>query len=123
MSAAQSNALDAIGFQLLAALEKYEADVAAMIASWPDLERYHAVSEQVEHIRMYSSALQDVRVQWVEVLITHAELVHFLWKAQYGKPDGTPERIGTVRAHHADAVLALRNRCVRAMTRPQHAGP
>lgn len=118
MSAAASNALDAIGLQLLAALDSYEADVAAMIASWPDLERYHAVSEQVENIRMYSSALQDVRVQWVEVLITHAELVHCLWKAQYGQPDGA-QGLEDVRVHHADAVLTLRNRCLRAMARAQ----
>jgi hypothetical protein len=121
MSAAQSDAVDAIGFQLLAALEKYEADVAAMIGSWPDLDRYREVSEQVEHIRMYSSALQEVRVQWVEVLITHAELVHVLWKAQYGRPDGAREKIETVRSHHADAVLALRNRCLRILARSQHA--
>src|SRR5215217_723115 len=107
MSAAQSNALDAIGFQLVAALEQYELDVTAMIECWPELERYREVSEQVERIRMYSSALSEVRVQWVELLIAHSELVHFLWKVQYGPKDGTRELIDSVRAHHSDAVTAL----------------
>jgi hypothetical protein len=122
MSAAQSNALDAIGFQLVAALEQYESDVTVMIATWPDLERYREVSEQVEKIRMYCSVLQDVRVQWVELLIAHSELVHFLWRAQYGRGGGAREHIDSVRAHHADAITALRNRCLRVMARPRPPG-
>jgi hypothetical protein len=117
MSAAQSHALDAIGYQLVAALEQYEADVTSMIQTWPDLDRYREVSEQVEKIRLYSSSLPDLRVQWVELLIAHSELVHFLWKAQYGRDGGARELIGPVREHHGDAVSALRDRCVRALAR------
>jgi hypothetical protein len=120
MSAAQSHALDAIALQLVAALEQYEADVSSMIDHWPDLDRYREVSEQVEKIRMFCSAVPDVRVHWVELLISHSELVHFLWKAQYGGGDARREHIGSVRDHHADAVIALRNRCLRVMARSHH---
>jgi len=88
-----------------------------MIAGWPDLDRYRDVSAQVETIRMYCSALPDVRVQWVELLIAHAELVHFLWRTQYGVTQDVLEEIGAVRDHHADCIAALRNRCLRAVGR------
>lgn len=117
MSAPHSNALDAVGIQLVAALGAYEADVAHMIETWPDLDRYRDVSEQVERIRMYSSALGDARVQWVEMLIAHSELVHYLWQAPYGRPDAPEDPIELVRAHHSEAVAGLRARCARVMAR------
>lgn len=106
-------ALEAIASQLLEALDQYEAGTGAMITAWPDLDRYHEVSDLVEKIRMYSSALPQARVQWVELLIAHAELVHVLWRAQYGHYPGARSQVEEVRAHHADCVRALRQRCLR----------
>lgn len=117
MSALPTNALDAVASQLVAALEKYDRDSGVMIACWPDLDRYRDVSAQVETIRMYSSALPAVRVQWVELLIAHAELIHFLWRTQYGANRDALERIVAVRDHHADCIAALRNRCLRVAGR------
>ncbi|HEX2544851.1 MAG TPA: hypothetical protein VHL79_08235 [Ramlibacter sp.] len=120
MSAFSTHALDAVAFQLIAALEKYDQDTARMVGGWPDLELYRSVSEQAEKIRMYSSALTDARVQWVELLIAHAELVHVLWRAEYGAPDSPRGDLETVRQRHADCIAALRNRCMRIIrTRPQ----
>jgi hypothetical protein len=119
MSAHQASALDAIAFQLAAALETYDEETAAMMAAWPDLERYRAVSEQIERIRLFSSALPDVRVQWVELLIAHAELIHFLWREQYGDGQAAREQIASVREHHSDAIAALRARCLRLVARNQ----
>ena len=116
MSASQAPALDAIAFQLLAALEKYDRDVAAMLESWPDLELYHAASKQIDEVRMYSSSLHDVRVQWVELLINHAELVHCLWRVEYGSQQVAREKAAEIREHHADAIAALRNRCLRVIS-------
>jgi hypothetical protein len=118
MSAAPTEAFDAIALQLVGALEQYAGDTAAMILAWPDMDRYRDVSEQVEKIRMYSSALPDLRVQWVELLIAHSELVHLLWRAQYADDVHSRAEIARVREHHTDAVAALRNRCLRVVTRP-----
>jgi hypothetical protein len=120
MSAAQSHALDAIAFQLVAALEKYGKDTDAMVDNWPDLELYREVSAQIETIRMYSAALADVRVQWVELLIAHAELIHFLWRVKYGESADAQEQIAGVRAHHADCIAALHTRSLRVIQRSQH---
>jgi hypothetical protein len=119
MSAYHAPALDAIALQLVGALEKYEADVVAMTDSWQDFELYNTVSTQLDQIRMYSSALPEVRVQWVELLIAHAELIHGMWRAQYGRQADPAEKTITVRDHHAAAVAALRNRCQRLVSGSQ----
>jgi hypothetical protein len=115
MSASQAHALDAIAFQLVAALEAYDRDAGRLVASWPDPELYRSVSDQVDRIRMYSSALPQTRVQWVEVLISHAELVHGLWRAQPGLGDDVLAQVASVRARHSAAIAALRTRCIRGM--------
>ena len=115
MSASESNALDAIAFQLVAALEQYDVDVGRMVAAWPDLDAYRAVSEQIETIRMYSSTLPEVRVQWVEVLISHAQLIHHLWRMQWAPPGRPNAQVAGIRERHADCVAALRKRCLRVI--------
>ncbi|RYF15314.1 MAG: hypothetical protein EOO30_15000 [Comamonadaceae bacterium] len=117
MSALQLHALDAIASQVVDALEKYGTDAERMMAAWPDLELYREVSDQIEGIRLYSGALPEARVQWVELLIAHAELIHFLWRLQYGDREAALGQIGPVRDRHADAVAALRRRCMRLASR------
>jgi hypothetical protein len=117
MSVSHRHALPAIATQLVAALKQYDADVGQMIEAWPDLERYQSVSGQIERIRMYCSTLDEARVQWVELLITHAELVHLLWRSQYGKDPAPKEQVQSVRERHGDCVAALRGRCARVIAR------
>lgn len=112
MSASQAPALDAVALQLARALEDYEAATAAMVAAWPDMELYRSVSGQVERIRMYSGALPALSVQWVELLIAHAELVHLLWQTQYGKAATDSAQVTVRRERHSGCVRALRSRCL-----------
>lgn len=122
MSAHPAKALDAISLQVVAALEVYAEDTAQMIAGWPDLERYRSVSEQIEQIRMFASALPEARAQWVELLIAHAELVHLMWRVQYGEAGLAMADTLEVRLHHTDAVAALRQRCLRFTRRQPRLG-
>jgi hypothetical protein len=115
MSASQLPALDAIAFQLVAALDCYDEDVTRMLDDWPDVELYRRVGEQMGRIRMYSSALAEARVQWVELLIAHSELVHCLWRRAEGHEPKEP--VEQARDRHADAVAALRRRCIRLASR------
>jgi hypothetical protein len=117
MSASHGAALPAIASQLVAALQQYDADVGHMIEAWPDLDHYHGVSAQIESIRMYCSALDEARVQWVELLIIHAELVHMLWRSHYGREPASLAHIQSMRERHSDCVAALRNRCARVIAR------
>ncbi|HVE54968.1 MAG TPA: hypothetical protein VNB23_16410 [Ramlibacter sp.] len=117
MSSPHAFAFDAVAVQLVAALDAYDRETEAVIAAWPDLERYREFSAQLEKIRGYSSGLHDLRVQWVELLIAHAELVHFLWRIEYGDAESARAEVVAVREHHADCVMALRNRCLRIQMR------
>jgi hypothetical protein len=118
MSAFEAPALDAVAFQLAAALDQYEQDVLRMMDAWVDIELYGEVSTQVEKIRMYSSSLPEVRVQWVELLIAHAELVHGLWRTHSARTGDARESLEEVQARHAHAIAALRDRCLRLVTAP-----
>lgn len=113
MTVSDLQALHAIALHMAAALDNYELDTETMIAAWPDFECYRRVSEEVDRLRMYSSGLPATSVQWAELLIAHAELVHYLWRNCYGGGGGSAEAFERVREHHADCVTALRNRCAR----------
>lgn len=118
MSASPAPALDAIAFQLAAALDRYEQDVEAMVASWLDMELYGRVSEEVEEIRTFSAALMpQVSIHWVELLIAHAELVHSLWRLRFREDSADGERLREIRSRHDACVASLRVRCVRLLTR------
>lgn len=117
MSASHAPALDAVAFQLTAALDHYEQDVGRLAASWIDIELYREVSHQVEQIRMYSSALPQARAQWVELLIAHAELMHCLWQTHPASGAEPKESVAAVRSRNSAAVAALRRRCVDHLVR------
>lgn len=108
-------ALDATARQLMQALGKYDADACRMVDTWPDIELYRSVSEQLEAIRIYSASLPQVRVQWTALLVAHAELIHMLWRIQYGHQASARAQIGPVRQHHGDCVAALHDRCARLL--------
>ena len=112
MSAPQFQALSAIVFQLAAALESYEEDVAAMVESPMDADLYRRVSAHVDRMRMYAAALPELSVAWVEVLIRHFELTHGLWRAQT-----QPAQVQLPALHGAlrEAVRRLSRRCVQLM--------
>lgn len=119
MTVSEFQAIHAIALQMSAALDTYEADTEAMIDAWPDFDRYRTVSADVDRLRMYSSGLSATSVQWAELLIAHAQLVHYLWRDCYGEGGGSAEDFQQVREHHADCIAALRSRCSRlARSRP-----
>lgn len=115
MSASHAPAFDAAALQLVAALEKYERDVDAMVAGWLDMQAYRLVSDEVEDIRALSAGLPFARVPWVELLIAHAELVHSLWRLRFRDDPADGERLRAVRERHAACVEALRGSCLRSL--------
>ena len=117
MSAFEAPALDAVAFQLAAALEKYDQDVGRMVDTWLDMDLYRSVSDQVESIRMYSAALPQLSVHWVELLIAHAELVHSLWRLRFRDDSADRGKLQEVRDRHGACVQSLRGRCLRLLAR------
>lgn len=116
MSASQASALDAITFQLAAALESYGEDVDRLVDTWLDMDLYQAVTGKIEQIRALSAFLPGLAVQWVELLIVHAELVHALWRQHQGNAPQL-EELATLRGRHTECVRSLRCHCARELAR------
>jgi hypothetical protein len=114
MSASQAPALTAIAFQLLAVLETYERDVAAMLKGPLDPEAYRRVSKHIDLMRMYAAELPVLSVAWVEVMIRHFELTHGLWRAQHA-----PETIdlGELHTQLRDAAHRLSQKCMQLLSK------
>jgi hypothetical protein len=120
MTASHAPVLDAIAFQLTAALDVYERDVDSMVACWLDMDLYRKVSDEVEEIRMYCAALMpQLSVAWAELLIAHAELVHSLWRLRFREDAEDGERLREVRARHDACLKSLRARCLRYLARSE----
>lgn len=117
MSAFEAPARDAIAFQLAAALECYEQDVARLTETWLDMQLYREVSRQVEELRRYSAALPKLGAAWIEVLIAHAELVHHTWRRQNVRPAPDHGELAAVLRRHGEAVRALHDGCLRLIAR------
>jgi hypothetical protein len=111
MSAHPQAQLDAIAFQLAATIDSYEQHVEELLAAWPDMERYRTVSESIEEIRRYASALPAVSVQFVALLIAHTELVHALWKQTNDPGHAANPALAPAREQHGECIAALRQKC------------
>ena len=61
--------LSAMAFQLAAALEADEEDIAAMVGAPCDANAYQRASRRMDEMRMYAAALLPVAVAWVEVIV------------------------------------------------------
>jgi hypothetical protein len=110
MSAPPGRALHTIASQLLSLLEDYDNDVARMVRSWPDDAQFQRVWDHVEHIRLYSGAVPQARVQATSVLIAHTEIVRLLCRSQARYETGMGSDIAAARANHRECLAALRFR-------------
>lgn len=115
MTASSAPALDAIAFQLAARLEDYEGDVDRMVDTWLDMELYQEVSARIEEIRAMTTAVPQLSVPWVELLVAHAELVHSLWRLRFQELDADRVLLQQVRSRHVDCVRTMRSRCLRLL--------
>jgi hypothetical protein len=108
--------LDAIAFQLIAALEQYEEDVGVLVRKWhvdQDMERYALVSRKVDEIRNLCGAMPSVAAQWVTVLISHTELMHGLLRPT--RPASNAMLLEEQLLDHQAVVEALRSKCRRML--------
>ena len=110
MSAPPGRALHTIAAQLLGLLEDYDNDVARMVRNWPDDAQFQRVWGHVEHIRLYSAAVPQARVQATSVLIAHTEIVRLLCRSQSRYETGMGRDIADARANHRECLAALRYR-------------
>jgi hypothetical protein len=113
MSAFPRPALSAIAFQLVGALETYQASFDRLLASRPTLDHCRALGTQLDEILLLKGALPQLSVQSVELLVCHTELMHVLWGALH---PGRTARDDLVERHR-DSVAAMRAKCLRLFCR------
>jgi hypothetical protein len=113
MAASDAPALSAIAFQLAAALDAYEQDIAQLVRGPSDPDAYQRASCRMDAMRMYAASLPMLSVVWVEVMIRHFELTHGIWRLQKDPAEGID--LQQLHARLREAVRRLAHRCVQLM--------
>ena len=101
----------AAAFQLLALVEQYELDTATLLDDARAAGLYARWTANFEEMRLIALSVPDLHLAWLHVLISRAELVHLMWRANNGQP--LQGSIEDAAIPHQDAVTALRNRAMR----------
>lgn len=113
MSECECQATQAAAHELEAWLAEYEAHVRQLVVTWLDMDLYHTVSAEIDEIRNVCAAAPELSAPWVDLLVSHAELVYCLWRR--GQPEQRPGS-GEVRQHlreHLRCIARLAERCRR----------
>lgn len=111
------SALKPLVFQLVAALEKYQADFDVLVRTRFDPGLCRAVIRELGEIQTLSAALPQLAVDMLDVIGRHVELVGLLLKRGVGssEPVGAAD-IGTLRSVHRSTVDAMHGKCLRLLT-------
>lgn len=93
-------------FDLVSALDSYEAATTRLVESWLDMEVYADFSRQIDAIRDHGVPDSSLTVLSLQLVIAHSELVSTLWQhASVGVP---AQKMQEVQERHALAIDALR---------------
>ena len=112
MSGSGAQALQATARHLMMALESYEPHVRDLVAGWLDMDLYLTVSAEIDDLKLCCSTLPELSVPWVSLLISHAELVHCLWRNSQPAPP-RPSEVERRLNEHLESVHWLRARARR----------
>jgi hypothetical protein len=116
MSSPPAPALTAIAFQLIAALERYQASFDELVESWFDRNRCHTVVRQLDEIRKLRCALPQLAVDMMELAIRHMDLLQSLWtKAAAAQGAAIVGEVAALRGRHRAAIEGMRQKCLRLL--------
>lgn len=101
--------------QAAVALARYERHVRRLAATWLNMELYRTVSDEVDEIRILCADLPQVSGPKTELLISHAELIHALWRRGDGTLPG--DEIDSRLREHLLCIDTLVRSCLRAAER------
>lgn len=94
------------GFDLVSALDSYEAAGTRLVESWFDIHAYAAFGRQIEGIREHAVPVPALTVLALQLFIAHCELVSTMW--QNAAVGVSAAAISEAGRRHAVAVAALR---------------
>ena len=114
MSRSHFPELHAILVELLSELEGYESHIRRLVQEWHaerDVVLYGEAGKAMERMRLLAVAVPQLSVPWAMVVISHAELMHNLWRVLRG---ATLEPALETEDHIA-AVTTLATHCRRLL--------
>ena len=110
MSGRHSPAVNAMLFELLAQLQGYRSHVDHLAQEWHtrrDVVLFGEAGQAMDRMRALVVEVPQLSAQWLMVMISHAELMHNLWRLTRGEAlDGDAE-VGD----HLACVTALAASC------------
>lgn len=121
MSAGDFQALRSVPLEVANALARYERHVRKLATTWLDMELYATVSEEVDVIRRYCAGFPDLSLAATALLISHAELIHALWR-RGEHPEGDNDVAVRLQDHLA-CIDTLARRCLRLLERDDESSP
>jgi hypothetical protein len=101
----------AIGFRLMAALERYQQQWEELVDPWFDREYWLKVNAELDELRKLVAALPEFSADLMEVIMRHAQLLRSLVKPS--APQVKTAEMAALRRKHTLAVEHLRGKCLR----------
>jgi hypothetical protein len=101
----------AIGFRMVAALERYQQQWEELVDPWFDREYWLKVNAELDELRKLVAALPEFSADLMEVIMRHAQLLRSLVKPS--APQQKAAEMAALRRKHVQAIDGLRNKCLR----------
>ncbi|RYF13853.1 MAG: hypothetical protein EOO30_20075 [Comamonadaceae bacterium] len=110
MTGSECQATQAAATEVEAALDAYERHVRRLVRTWLDMDLYRTVSAEIDDLRSCCAALPQLSTCWVALLISHADLVHCLWRSSQAGERVSREELQHRLEEHLDCIHALADR-------------
>jgi hypothetical protein len=115
MSASHFPVIGASAREAVRALARYERHVRRLAATWLDMDLYQTVSQEIDDIKGFCGLVPELALPWASLLVSHADLVHALWRSgQAGGAEASPE-VAAKLAEHIGWIDSLARRCLRVV--------
>lgn len=113
MSASDGAVSSATALRVAASLARYERHVRRLVASWLDMDLYLHVSQEIDEIRQDCMLVPQLSLPWTALLISHADLVHALWRSGEAPRPAPDEEVTLQLQQHLASVDRLARVCLR----------
>ena len=107
------SALRCSAFDLITALDAYDAASTQLVARWLDMELYEDFSKQLDAIRERGVSAPALTVLSLQLVIAHSELVCLMW--QHSSVGVSATKMQEVQARHSHSIDALRAAAARLL--------
>jgi hypothetical protein len=107
--------LTALGFRMVAALERYQAQWEELIDRWFDRECWVQVNAELDELRRLVAAVPEFSADLMQVIMRHAQLLRSLIKPS---ADGGAAEVTALWRKLGAAVDGLRTKCLRVLGIP-----